>query len=179
MKLVSYNKQGNEQLAFCIGDNLYDTNTANQQLPSTMKELLNNWEAIEKLAKEVYQLLKNSSDVKPSASFTTAEILAPVPQPASCRDGYAFRQHVAAARRNRRLRPQPALVSRGWTSAAQLHQLLGPYSQPHPAGARSVDHDDRRRHALCALIHARCPQPRVHQDRRLSCLHGGFAHRHP
>lgn len=103
MKLVSYNKQGNEQLAFCIGDNLYDTNTANQQLPSTMKELLNNWEAIEKLAKEVYQLLKNSSDVKPSASFTTAEILAPVPQPASCRDGYAFRQHVAAARRNRKV----------------------------------------------------------------------------
>jgi fumarylacetoacetate (FAA) hydrolase len=26
---------------------------------------------------------------------------APVPQPTSCRDGYAFRQHVAAARRNR------------------------------------------------------------------------------
>jgi fumarylacetoacetate (FAA) hydrolase len=31
------------------------------------------------------------------------DILAPVPLPASCRDGYAFRQHVAAARRNRKL----------------------------------------------------------------------------
>lgn len=29
------------------------------------------------------------------------EILAPVPRPGSCRDGYAFRQHVEAARRNR------------------------------------------------------------------------------
>jgi len=29
------------------------------------------------------------------------ELLAPVPNPTSCRDGYAFRQHVAAARRNR------------------------------------------------------------------------------
>lgn len=31
------------------------------------------------------------------------EIMAPVPHPTSCRDGYAFRQHVAAARRNRKL----------------------------------------------------------------------------
>jgi fumarylacetoacetate (FAA) hydrolase len=28
-------------------------------------------------------------------------LLAPVPRPTSCRDGYAFRQHVEAARRNR------------------------------------------------------------------------------
>ncbi|MEY3678532.1 MAG: hypothetical protein RI924_673, partial [Bacteroidota bacterium] len=31
------------------------------------------------------------------------ELLAPVPHPSSCRDGYAFRQHVAAARRNRKV----------------------------------------------------------------------------
>jgi fumarylacetoacetate (FAA) hydrolase len=30
------------------------------------------------------------------------QLLAPVPFPTSCRDGYAFRQHVAAARRNRK-----------------------------------------------------------------------------
>src|SRR5436190_21846579 len=30
-------------------------------------------------------------------------LLAPVPHPTSCRDGYAFRQHVAAARRNRKV----------------------------------------------------------------------------
>jgi len=32
----------------------------------------------------------------------SVEILPPVPHPTSCRDAYAFRQHVAAARRNRR-----------------------------------------------------------------------------
>jgi fumarylacetoacetate (FAA) hydrolase len=31
------------------------------------------------------------------------ELMAPVPHPTSCRDGYAFRQHVASARRNRKL----------------------------------------------------------------------------
>jgi fumarylacetoacetate (FAA) hydrolase len=31
------------------------------------------------------------------------ELIAPVPHPTSCRDGYAFRQHVAAARRNRKV----------------------------------------------------------------------------
>ncbi|RYE16333.1 MAG: fumarylacetoacetate hydrolase family protein, partial [Sphingobacteriales bacterium] len=35
------------------------------------------------------------------------ELIAPVPHPASCRDGYAFRQHVAAARRNRGLEMIP------------------------------------------------------------------------
>ena len=29
------------------------------------------------------------------------KLLAPIPNPPSCRDGYAFRQHVATARRNR------------------------------------------------------------------------------
>ncbi len=30
------------------------------------------------------------------------ELIAPVPHPTSCRDGYAFRQHVESARRNRK-----------------------------------------------------------------------------
>jgi fumarylacetoacetate (FAA) hydrolase len=37
------------------------------------------------------------------ANFEESTILAPVPHPTSCRDGYAFRQHVAAARRNRKV----------------------------------------------------------------------------
>jgi fumarylacetoacetate (FAA) hydrolase len=36
-------------------------------------------------------------------SIDEVEILAPVPHPTSCRDGYAFRQHVASARRNRKV----------------------------------------------------------------------------
>jgi fumarylacetoacetate (FAA) hydrolase len=33
----------------------------------------------------------------------SVQLLAPVPFPTSCRDGYAFRQHVAAARKNRKV----------------------------------------------------------------------------
>ena len=45
MKLVTYSNNGREQLAFCINDNLYDTNTANPELPGMMGDLLNNWDA--------------------------------------------------------------------------------------------------------------------------------------
>jgi fumarylacetoacetate (FAA) hydrolase len=36
-------------------------------------------------------------------SIQDLKILAPITRPTSCRDGYAFRQHVAAARRNRKV----------------------------------------------------------------------------
>jgi fumarylacetoacetate (FAA) hydrolase len=42
-------------------------------------------------------------DLQTNQPVYTYELLAPVPHPASCRDGYAFRQHVASARRNRGL----------------------------------------------------------------------------
>ena len=39
--------------------------------------------------------------VKSGLKFSSLNILAPVPNPTSLRDGYAFRQHVSTARRNR------------------------------------------------------------------------------
>jgi hypothetical protein len=36
MKLVTYAREGREQLAFCINDNLYDTDMADTRLPRTM-----------------------------------------------------------------------------------------------------------------------------------------------
>jgi fumarylacetoacetate (FAA) hydrolase len=44
------------------------------------------------------QLKAGEISVQPVVDY---QLLAPVPHPTSCRDGYAFRQHVAAARRNR------------------------------------------------------------------------------
>jgi fumarylacetoacetate (FAA) hydrolase len=41
------------------------------------------------------------SGVRKVEPVSDYHLLAPVPRPTSCRDGYAFRQHVAAARRNR------------------------------------------------------------------------------
>jgi len=104
MKLVTYSNNGKEQLAFCINNNLYDTNVANPKLPGTMKELLNNWEAYIDLAKETEASIKaGTNTIVPYGTLDTEKIQAPVPHPTSCRDGYAFRQHVAAARRNRKV----------------------------------------------------------------------------
>ena len=104
MKFVTYLNNGKEQLAFRINDDLYNLNEANTQLPATMKELLNNWEQMVDIARRAEEDIKNGkSVVSPNASFSKVNVLAPVPHPTSCRDGYAFRQHVAAARRNRRV----------------------------------------------------------------------------
>jgi fumarylacetoacetate (FAA) hydrolase len=103
MKLVTYSKQGKEQLAFLVNNMLYDTNTPNSGLPGTMKELLNNWERLEDTARNMNEEIKAGRTSAEGIAYDIAEILAPVPNPTSCRDGYAFRQHVAAARRNRKV----------------------------------------------------------------------------
>jgi fumarylacetoacetate (FAA) hydrolase len=52
-------------------------------------------------AKKVDEAIRRGRmDAKEELFF---EMMAPVPHPTSCRDGYAFRQHVAAARRNRKV----------------------------------------------------------------------------
>lgn len=102
MKLVSYLKYGKEQLAFLVKERLYDCNLVNPQLPATMGLFLNGWDQFFAIAQQTEAAIKSGIDFNIKATdFNNAEILAPVPYPTSCRDGYAFRQHVEAARRNR------------------------------------------------------------------------------
>ena len=103
MKLVTYNNNGKEQLAFLVGSELWNTNGNDNTLPGTMGELLNNWEATIGNLHKAHEAIKEGNAKGTPSSYTNAEIMAPVPHPTSCRDGYAFRQHVAAARRNRKV----------------------------------------------------------------------------
>jgi len=103
MKLVTYSKNGNEQLAFYIAGMLYDTNAANSSLPGTMSGLLSGWEQHIAAMHSTDQDIKGGKNKAVSVPYAGAAIMAPVPYPTSCRDGYAFRQHVAAARRNRKV----------------------------------------------------------------------------
>ncbi len=57
-------------------------------------------ELMERAKKIDAQIKSGELEPKQEAFF---ELLAPVPHPTSCRDGYAFRQHVASARRNRKV----------------------------------------------------------------------------
>ncbi len=103
MKLVSYYKDRQDQLAILVDGLLYDTDLMHPDLPVSMSMFLNYWEDVFPLALGVDRSIKNgNSSRQQGIPYDTVQILAPVPHPTSCRDGYAFRQHVASARRNRK-----------------------------------------------------------------------------
>ena len=103
MKLVTYLKEEHDQLALLVNGMLYDTDMLHPDLPISMAMFLNYWDDVLPLAIAVEQRIINGMvrDVM-AVPFDESALLAPVPHPTSCRDGYAFRQHVAAARRNRK-----------------------------------------------------------------------------
>ncbi|MDB5202049.1 MAG: fumarylacetoacetate hydrolase family protein [Ferruginibacter sp.] len=108
MKLVTYLKEDRDQLAILVNDLLYDTDMLHPDLPVSMALFLNYWDDVMPLARAVEQRIKEGLVRNVMAHpFVDANILAPVPHPTSCRDGYAFRQHVAAARRNRKVEMIP------------------------------------------------------------------------
>lgn len=104
MKLVSYLKNEHEQLALLVNGKLYDTDSLHPDLPISMAMFLNYWEDVFPIAQMAEKHIKEGGfENKRTTPFEEATIIAPVPNPTSCRDGYAFRQHVAAARRNRKV----------------------------------------------------------------------------
>ncbi len=104
MKLVTYLKEEHEQLALLVDGLLYDTDMLHPDLPISMAMFLNYWDDVMPLAKAVEHRIKEGLVRNVMAvNFADAAILAPVTNPTSCRDGYAFRQHVASARRNRKV----------------------------------------------------------------------------
>ncbi|MFT4062174.1 MAG: fumarylacetoacetate hydrolase family protein [Edaphocola sp.] len=103
MKLATYVGRTAEHLAFLIDGQLYDLAEADVRLPQTMREMLDDWEHLSAIAKEAEANIKNGHLTIGARNVADVTILAPLPKPTSCRDGYAFRQHVAAARRNRKV----------------------------------------------------------------------------
>jgi fumarylacetoacetate (FAA) hydrolase len=104
MKLVTYLKNNQEQLAMLFDGMLYDSNDLHPELPNNMATFLNHWDDFYPLALNAEKQLKDGAlSNQSNTAFSSTHILAPVPHPTSCRDGYAFRQHVAAARRNRKV----------------------------------------------------------------------------
>ncbi len=105
MKLVSYLKNGFDQLAMVHKDHLHDLNKLSPNLPNKMADFLKNWDTCFPLTLEASAALHNGhhEHIGEVIPLDAVQLLAPVPYPTSCRDGYAFRQHVAAARRNRKV----------------------------------------------------------------------------
>jgi fumarylacetoacetate (FAA) hydrolase len=108
MKLVSYLKEDRDQLAVLIDGFLYDMELLHPDIPNSMGMFLNYWEDVLPIAQEGVQMIEDERIAQGKGiPFDSVELLAPVPLPTSCRDGYAFRQHVEAARRNRKVEMIP------------------------------------------------------------------------
>ena len=127
MKLVSFLKNGKECAGLIAGEKVYDVYMLQSGLADSMNEILLHWD-------EVYPgLLKLSNDIENSSKFKSrgmalheVNFLAPVPHPASLRDGYAFRQHVETARRNRGLEKTPVFDSFPVFYFGNHHTVKGP-----------------------------------------------------
>ena len=107
MVLATYVKDNQEQLAFVSNGRLHDADKMHPEMPSTMSLMLNYWDELLPIGEAIQQKLDSEVDSTKGVAMGEAIIVAPVPHPTSCRDGYAFRQHVAAARRNRGLEMIP------------------------------------------------------------------------
>lgn len=101
MKLVSYKTEESEHLGVFVDGHIYNLNSCDKLIPDNMNAFLAGGEELMDRAKKISASIKGGILAAKEEIFF--ELLAPVPHPSSCRDGYAFRQHVASARRNRKL----------------------------------------------------------------------------
>ncbi|MCK6605388.1 MAG: fumarylacetoacetate hydrolase family protein [Ignavibacteriaceae bacterium] len=103
MKFVSYLRNNAERAGLFIDGHIVDIAGAGKELdlslPVTMAELLKDWEVSLPKCKKIED--KFRAGQLPAVKSSEVTLLSPVPHPTSCRDGYAFRQHVETARRNR------------------------------------------------------------------------------
>ncbi|HLO68777.1 MAG TPA: fumarylacetoacetate hydrolase family protein [Holophaga sp.] len=98
MKLVTFLHLGQERIgALDPGGRVVDFHAADPRLAVDMLTLIRRQDELMPLARQALDLAPDS------ARLESPRLLAPVPRPVSMRDGYAFRQHVATARRNRGL----------------------------------------------------------------------------
>ncbi|MBL7811995.1 MAG: fumarylacetoacetate hydrolase family protein [Bacteroidetes bacterium] len=101
MKLVSFLHQGKVQTGLLVENHIYSLPKMNPNLPAEMTTFLQNWEQNSAIARDLESEIRGGAHRNLAVPYDEKNLLAPVPHPTSCRDGYAFRQHVAAARRNR------------------------------------------------------------------------------
>lgn len=102
MKLISFKHDTKLKLGLLSDEKLYPLEILHPELPTSMMALLEEWELSFPIA-AAFNIALNDGKIDNVTGIPVSEvvILAPVPNPPSCRDGYAFRQHVEAARRNR------------------------------------------------------------------------------
>ncbi|HUM98521.1 MAG TPA: fumarylacetoacetate hydrolase family protein [Chitinophagaceae bacterium] len=127
MKLVTYLKEERDQLGVLINNMIYDMEVLHPELPGSMSMFLNYWDESYPVAQAGEILLREGTRTSNKGiPLNEVQLLAPVPFPTSCRDGYAFRQHVAAARRNRKVDMIPEFDQYPIFYFTNHHTIQGP-----------------------------------------------------
>lgn len=126
MRLVSYLKEGHDQLAFLVNNKVYDADMVHPELPSSMSMFLQYWDDNFATAQVVDKAINDGRFSQHAISVNDIELLAPVPFPSSCRDGYAFRQHVESARKNRGAQMIPEFDQYPIFYFTNHHSIQGP-----------------------------------------------------
>jgi len=108
MKLISFLEDERDRLGVLINNMVYDMEVLHPDLPNSMGMFLNYWEDAFPVAQAGELMLREGTRTSNKGiPVNDVQLLAPVPFPTSCRDGYGFRQHVAAGRKNRGLEMIP------------------------------------------------------------------------
>jgi fumarylacetoacetate (FAA) hydrolase len=127
MKMVSYLKDEHDQLAVLVDGVLYDMEDLHPDLPNSMGMFLNYWEDALPMAQGGVMMIEDGKIAQGKGILVdSVQLLAPIPFPTSCRDGYAFRQHVEAARRNRRVEMIPEFDKYPVFYFTNHHSIKGP-----------------------------------------------------
>src|SRR5687767_11447203 len=104
MKLVSYLDEERDHLGVLVDGIVYGMEIFDKDIPANMEMFLELWDECFPIVKKGLSKIDNGELTSEYGTPIEAlHLLAPVPFPNSCRDSYAFRQHVEAARRNRKL----------------------------------------------------------------------------
>jgi fumarylacetoacetate (FAA) hydrolase len=127
MKLVSFLNDGHEQLAILYEGLLFTMDRLHPDLPNSMNMFLQYWdEYLPMAAGGEIMLREGKISLDRGIRPETVQLLSPIPFPSSCRDAYAFRQHVAAARRNRKAEMIPEFDQYPIFYFSNHHSIQGP-----------------------------------------------------
>ncbi len=101
MKIATISHNNQNHVGLVHDGKVFLTHAINNSIPNSLKEMLEDWDTNKSKCQSIQAAIVQGNHADKSLDFEEVSFQAPIPNPTSCRDGYAFRQHVAAARRNR------------------------------------------------------------------------------
>lgn len=108
MKIVTYFENGKEQLGFVLEDKVFPSHMISNKIPNSTLELMQLGRHGLKITQdELEKFQKIEGYQNEGLNFSEIRLAAPLPNPTSFRDAYAFRQHVETSRLNRGLEMIP------------------------------------------------------------------------